>query len=286
MTLQSKLKDYFTKQANDDVYSVQSGDTLSHIAKRKGIPIEELSRFNNITNPDRINVGQEIRIPSAQAAPSQESQFPQPVSPIPPHWYDSNNNVTPGPVNQPTPAAPRAASGKTQAPLVGQITARGESHPPIPQGVEDTGQLAKWISHWEEFSEEPYLDTGKVPTIGYGTTRYPDGRRVSLRDPRITQDQALQYKHKYIDQMMKDMPSIVSNYSQLHPQAQAILADMRYNLGPYRLKGFENMRAALEANNYTRAAEEAKDSAWYGQVGRRSEHHYNALRQLAEMMNR
>lgn len=32
----------------------------------------------------------------------------------------------------------------------------------------------------------PYLCAAGVPTIGYGTTRYPDGRAVTLRDAPIT----------------------------------------------------------------------------------------------------
>lgn len=33
---------------------------------------------------------------------------------------------------------------------------------------------------------EPYLDPVGIPTIGFGTTMYPNGIRVTLRDPRIT----------------------------------------------------------------------------------------------------
>ena len=36
----------------------------------------------------------------------------------------------------------------------------------------------------------PYVCPAGVPTIGYGSTRYPDGRSVRLTDPPITEDQA------------------------------------------------------------------------------------------------
>jgi lysozyme len=41
----------------------------------------------------------------------------------------------------------------------------------------------------EGFEEQAYPDTGGVPTIGYGTTVYPGGRRVRLGD-KCTQEQA------------------------------------------------------------------------------------------------
>ncbi|MEM7757374.1 MAG: glycoside hydrolase family protein [Cyanobacteria bacterium P01_A01_bin.40] len=36
------------------------------------------------------------------------------------------------------------------------------------------------IKKWEGFRSDAYLDPVGIPTIGYGTTRYPDGRKVKL----------------------------------------------------------------------------------------------------------
>ncbi|MCJ8281044.1 MAG: lysozyme, partial [Rivularia sp. ALOHA_DT_140] len=38
------------------------------------------------------------------------------------------------------------------------------------------------IKKWEGFYSEAYLCPANVPTIGYGTIRYPDGRKVRLGD--------------------------------------------------------------------------------------------------------
>jgi len=46
-----------------DVYVVQAGDTLSSIASRFGTTISELIRINELTNPDRLSLGQELIIP-------------------------------------------------------------------------------------------------------------------------------------------------------------------------------------------------------------------------------
>lgn len=52
--------------------------------------------------------------------------------------------------------------------------------------------FAGWIAH-EGFTERPVIPTqGDVPTIGHGSTRYEDGRRVQMADPPITRERAAQ----------------------------------------------------------------------------------------------
>ena len=48
-----------------ETYTVQSGDTLSAIGKRYGVPWREIFEANRgtIDNPDRIFPGQQLRIP-------------------------------------------------------------------------------------------------------------------------------------------------------------------------------------------------------------------------------
>lgn len=52
--------------------------------------------------------------------------------------------------------------------------------------------LGTWMGS-EGFSDTPMIPTaGDVPTIGYGSTRYEDGTLVSLDDPPISRQRALQ----------------------------------------------------------------------------------------------
>ena len=44
-------------------YTVKRGDTLSKIANRYGITVNEIVALNNIKNPNLIYVGQHLRIP-------------------------------------------------------------------------------------------------------------------------------------------------------------------------------------------------------------------------------
>ncbi len=52
------------------VYIVQPGDTLARIAARFGTTVGALVALNNLSNPDRIWVGQRLRISGSAAAPA------------------------------------------------------------------------------------------------------------------------------------------------------------------------------------------------------------------------
>lgn len=49
----------------EQVYTVQSGDTLSGIAAKYGTTVQKLASYNGIVNPNMIRVGQKIKIPGA-----------------------------------------------------------------------------------------------------------------------------------------------------------------------------------------------------------------------------
>jgi lysozyme len=60
-------------QSGSTTYVVQRGDTLSSIAARHGLSYHQLAAYNNIADPNRLRVGQVIRIPlsGSPAAPAQ-----------------------------------------------------------------------------------------------------------------------------------------------------------------------------------------------------------------------
>src|SRR5690349_13230950 len=61
-------------------YKIQPGDTLSKIAKRNGISLAQLLKANpQITNPDRIKVGQVVNLPDT----STETTQPLPSNVVP-----------------------------------------------------------------------------------------------------------------------------------------------------------------------------------------------------------
>ncbi|HEX9876512.1 MAG TPA: peptidoglycan DD-metalloendopeptidase family protein [Gammaproteobacteria bacterium] len=87
----STLVDY-----SADVHVVQPGETLYAIAWRHGLDYHQLARWNGLSNPDRIAVGQRIRLrpgasPASATAPAstpRPSAAPLPAAPAlpPPRW--------------------------------------------------------------------------------------------------------------------------------------------------------------------------------------------------------
>lgn len=69
--------------AFEGYYIVQPGDTLSKIAARYGATVQTLMSLNGLSNPDRIWVGQRLRIGKAAPAPSQPA-------PTAGRWIDVN----------------------------------------------------------------------------------------------------------------------------------------------------------------------------------------------------
>ena len=48
------------------------------------------------------------------------------------------------------------------------------------------------IKEFESFRAKPYLCPSGIPTIGYGSTYYPDGKKVTLQDKEITEEKAFE----------------------------------------------------------------------------------------------
>jgi lipoprotein NlpD len=122
--------------ARDETYTVKRGDMLYGIALDNGIDYRDLARWNGITNPATIEVGQVLRLrdPAAPAPPAVASA---PVPPPPPPAPGSGETVVtpyqaPPPVQgkamgtEPLPPAAAGvppAPGASTAPDSGIITA-------------------------------------------------------------------------------------------------------------------------------------------------------------------
>ncbi|WP_185269277.1 lysozyme [Chryseobacterium indologenes] len=48
------------------------------------------------------------------------------------------------------------------------------------------------IISFEGFSSKPYLDSAGIPTIGYGNTYYPGGKKVTMNDPAISKEKGVE----------------------------------------------------------------------------------------------
>jgi lysozyme len=65
------------------------------------------------------------------------------------------------------------------------------------------------ICEFEGLRLKPYLCSAKVPTIGYGNTYYPNGKRVTLLDEPITKEYAFEIFKVIADKFGKRVLSMV-----------------------------------------------------------------------------
>ena len=94
----------------------------------------------------------------------------------------------------------------------------------------------------------PYLCPAGIPTVGYGSTSYEDGTRVTLADPPINQERAealllWTIKNRYLPQVLRLCPSLPD------PEKAAALIDFTYNLGAGQLKA-SNLRKRVNAQDW------------------------------------
>lgn len=69
-----------------DTYTIKSGDTLSQIARKAGVSVEELAALNNIKNVNMIRAGSTLRLRPQQAMQTMQAPAPEraPVVPLTP----------------------------------------------------------------------------------------------------------------------------------------------------------------------------------------------------------
>jgi len=104
------------------------------------------------------------------------------------------------------------------------------------------------MRRFEGFYPRPYMCPAGVPTIGYGSTYYEDGRRVTLTDAPITHERAETLllwvvAHVYLPQVIKLCPGIDG------PDRLAALIDFAYNLGGNALKN-STLRRKINAGEW------------------------------------
>lgn len=85
------------------------------------------------------------------------------------------------------------------------------------------------IEDFEGLILEPYLDAVGIPTVGYGTIKYPDGRSVSMKDKPITREQATEYLMHEVNEKASAVESMVK--VPLNDNEFAALVCFAYNVG-------------------------------------------------------
>ena len=90
------------------------------------------------------------------------------------------------------------------------------------------------IKKFEGFSGKPYKCPAGIPTIGYGATFYPDGKKVTMTDKVITESEGVDLlKH-----MLVKFEQYVDSYciDTISQNQFDALVSFCYNVGPANLK--------------------------------------------------
>ncbi len=90
------------------------------------------------------------------------------------------------------------------------------------------------IKKYEGFRANPYKCPAGVPTIGYGATYYPDGKRVKMTDAPVTEKQATEM----LKTMLVGFEKAVDTYciDTINQNQFDALVSFAYNVGTNALK--------------------------------------------------
>ena len=132
---------------------------------------------------------------------------------------------------------------EVSTPQINQTTVKAENKT-------ETPKKPAWhslISGSEGMKTDAYWDpTGKVWTIGKGSTTHPDGRPVKQGDV-ISSGQADEYMQDYVNKKLVPKLQKIPTWNKLNPNQQGALISFGYNVGPnfYGSKGFESITKCL-----------------------------------------
>lgn len=125
----------------------------------------------------------------------------------------------------------------------------------------DFTELKKLLIRHEAMRLFPYRCSAGKLTIGVGR---------NIEETGITKDEANYLLETDVNRVWKELNKHLPFFENLSGTRQTVLMDMCFNLGISRFLKFKKMIAALENEDFTKAASEMADSNWANQVGQRA----------------
>ena len=123
----------------------------------------------------------------------------------------------------------------------------------IVAGLTASAALFAALIGFEGYKPKPYLDTGKVATIGIGSTVYEDGTKVKMTDKPITQKRAIEISKAHV---AKDEVAFRKSLTgvKLSQVEYDTFLDFTYNYGQAYWNGSSMLRN-LKQGKYVAACE-------------------------------
>ena len=114
---------------------------------------------------------------------------------------------------------------------------------------------ASLCKQFEGFRSKPYLCPANVATIGYGSTYYADGRKVTLQDSPIDEPTASallmhELEHTYLPSVLRQCPILATDERKCNS-----VVDFVYNLGCGRLQT-STLKRKINASDWEGAKEQ------------------------------
>ena len=108
------------------------------------------------------------------------------------------------------------------------------------------------IKEFESFKSKPYLCPSQKATIGFGSTYYPDGKKVTLQDKEITEEKAFEILEHIAN---KDFGSNINEVVKvpLNQNQFDALVSFAYNIGNGNFNSSTLLRW-LNQGNYKEAS--------------------------------
>jgi lysozyme len=108
---------------------------------------------------------------------------------------------------------------------------------------------------FEGYRAKPYLCPANVATIGYGSTYYADGKKVTLEDLPIDETTArallmVELEHTYLPGVLRNCPILMTDERKCNA-----IVDFCYNLGTGRLQT-STLKRKINAQDWEGAKEQ------------------------------
>ncbi len=135
-----------------------------------------------------------------------------------------------------------------------------------------------------------YKDSLGIPSVAMGFNLLRPDAKDRLADvgailaevrsgQPLTEAQASHLLRLDLDDCVNDLRTLL-DLDSLPLEAQLVLCDLRYNLGPTRLRKFVTTLAAFRQHKFKKAARQLEASLWARQVGARARRSVEMLRRL------
>lgn len=149
-------------------------------------------------------------------------------------------------------------------------------------GADKISRVTEQLKIDEGIRYEIYNDSLGKPTFGIGhlitpsdpESKHPVGTKVS-------EDRVMAAFNADLGEAVSLSKSIFPAIDTWPGEVQEILVNMTFNLGG-NLRAFKKFAQALNNRNWSKAADEMKDSRWYGQVKGRAERLAARMRNVKE----